>query len=267
MAGRRRADRAGRPKRRSPGAPTVARRETRRAFWALIATRRTSESAESEVGISTAVATRWFRQCGGMPPSYLGPSATPVSARYVSFVEREQLALLRVQGVGVRACARLLARAASTISRELRRNAVTRSGGFDYRALPAQWHAERAARRPRVAKLVAQPVLRAYVETRLAGLTSALRAGPIRGPSVRGTGRRPGRRQHRRWATAWSPAQIAHRLLLDFPDDPSMRISHEAICQAQYVQCRGALRRELTAYLRTGRPLRVPHARVRGRGK
>ncbi len=89
----------------------------------------------------------------------------------------------------------------------------------------------------------------------------------IGGPVIRWKGRRHGRRQHRRWARAWSPAQIAHRLLLDFPDDSSMRISHEAIYQALYVQGRGALRRELTTCLRTGRALRVPRARTRGRGK
>jgi len=80
-------------------------------------------------------------------------------------------------------------------------------------------------------------------------------------------GRRHGRRQPRRWARAWSPEQIARRLPRDFPDDDSMRISHEAIYQALYVQGRGALRRELTACLRTGRALRVPRARTRGRGK
>ena len=73
--------------------------------------------------------------------------------------------------------------------------------------------------------------------------------------------------QDRRWAQAWSPEQIANRLRVDFPDDESMRISHEAIYQALYVQGRGALRRELTACLRTGRALRVPRARTRGRGK
>src|SRR5438445_56914 len=83
----------------------------------------------------------------------------------------------------------------------------------------------------------------------------------------RTSGRRHGRRQHRRWARAWSPEQIARRLLRDFPDDASMRISHEVIYQALYVQGRGALRRELTACLRTGRALRVPRARTRGRGK
>ena len=66
---------------------------------------------------------------------------------------------------------------------------------------------------------------------------------------------------------AWSPQQIAERLRLDFPDDSTMRVSHEAIYQALYVQGRGALKRELTACLRTGRALRVPRARARGRGK
>src|SRR5437773_1305787 len=84
---------------------------------------------------------------------------------------------------------------------------------------------------------------------------------------VRQIGRRHGRRQDRRWATAWSPEQIANRLAVEFPEDESMRISHEAIYRALYVQGRGALRRELTACLRTGRALRVPRARTRGRGK
>jgi len=59
------------------------------------------------------------------------------------------------------------------------------------------------------------------------------------------------------------PEQIAHRLPVDFPDDASMRISHEAIYQALYVQSRGALKRELVYCLRTGRALRVPRARSR----
>jgi hypothetical protein len=88
-----------------------------------------------------------------------------------------------------------------------------------------------------------------------------------RGPHVHWNGRRQGRRQDRRWAASWSPEQIANRLKVDFPEDESMRISHEAIYQALYVQGRGALRRELVACLRTGRALRVPRARTRGRGK
>jgi IS30 family transposase len=66
---------------------------------------------------------------------------------------------------------------------------------------------------------------------------------------------------------AWSPQQIAERLRLDFPGDKTMRISHEAIYQALYVQGRGALKRELTACLRTGRALRVPRARSSRQGK
>ena len=75
----------------------------------------------------------------------------------------------------------------------------------------------------------------------------------VPGPNVPWHGRRHGRRQDRRWAASWSPEQIANRLKVDFPDDESMRISHEAIYQALYVQGRGALRRELVACLRTGR--------------
>ena len=170
-------------------------------------------------------------------------------------------------GHGVREIARRLRRAPSTISRELRRNAATRGGGLDYRATTAQWHADRSARRPKPAKLAVNVALRHYVQERLAGLVVAPDGAALRGPAVTWKGRRHGRRQNRRWATAWSPEQIARRLPLDFPDDGTMRISHEAIYQALYVQGRGALRRELTACLRTGRALRVPRARSRGRGK
>jgi IS30 family transposase len=89
----------------------------------------------------------------------------------------------------------------------------------------------------------------------------------VLGPVVRFNGRRHGQRVDRRWAKSWSPEQISNRLRVDFPDDDSMRISHEAIYQALYIQGRGALKRELVACLRTGRALRVPRARTRGRGK
>jgi IS30 family transposase len=194
-------------------------------------------------------------------------SQAPLSGRYLSFVEREEIALLRARGYGVRGIARRLHRSPSTISREVRRNAATRGGYLDYRALTAQWHADRRARRPKVAKLAVNDALREYVQDRLAGAVTKLDGTHLAGPGVRWIGRRHGRRQDRRWAMSWSPEQIAHRLHLDFPDDPSMRISHEAIYQALYVQGRGALRRELTACLRTGRALRVPRARARGRGK
>jgi IS30 family transposase len=163
--------------------------------------------------------------------------------------------------------ARRLGRAASTVSRELRRNAATRSGGLEYRATTAQWHAERAARRPKQAKLAFNAALQTYVEERLAGVAVAPGGAAVPGPAVPWRGRRHGPRKDRRWANAWSPEQIARRLPIDFPDDETMRISHEAIYQALFVQGRGALRRELTACLRTGRVLRTPRARTRGRNK
>jgi transposase, IS30 family len=256
---RRRSDRAGRARMRSPGRPSVARREDRQRFWAGVARGLTSEDAAAQVGVSPVVGARWFRESGGMPPL----SQAPLSGRYLSFGEREEVALARAQGGGVRAIARRLGRSPSTISRELRRNAATRGGGLDYRATAAQWHADRRARRPKTAKLAANAALRAYVQDRLAGAVAAADGAPVAGPAVRWIGRRHGRRQDRRWAAAWSPEQIARRLRVDFPDDAAMRVSHEAIYQALYVQGRGALRRELTACLRTGRALRVPRARSR----
>jgi len=264
---RRRSDRSGRGVSRSPGRPGVARREDRRRFWTAVAAGRSSEDAAVEVGVSPAVGVRWFREAGGMPPSTPARSSGPPSGRYLSFAEREEVALWRAQGHGVREVARRLGRAASTVSRELRRNAATRGGGLEYRATTAQWHAERAARRPKPAKLATNPALRAYVRDRLAGAVVAPGGAAVAGPAVPWRGRRHGRRQHRRWASAWSPQQISRRLRLDFPGDEAMRISHEAIYQSLYVQGRGALRRELTACLRTGRALRVPRARGRGRGK
>ncbi len=256
------ATQTGRPAMRSPGQPGLSR-EIERLFWVGIAVGQSSEAAAAACGASPAVGARWFRQAGGMSPIRLSPP----SGRYLSFADREEIALLRVQGLGVRAVAHRLGRSPSTISRELRRNAATRGGQLAYRASTAQWKAERAARRPKPAKLVENHRLRLYVQARLAGEVSAPNGRVVPGPQVKWVGRRHGRRQDRRWTTAWSPEQIAHRLRVDFPDDESMRISHEAIYQALYVQGRGALRRELTVCLRTGRALRVPRARTRGRGK
>jgi IS30 family transposase len=252
----------GRPAMRSPGRPPV-RREVERGFWVGIAAGLSSEEAAIACGVSGPVGARWFRERGGMPPIQL----TPPSGRYLSFAEREDVALLRGQGLGVRAIARHLGRPASTISRELRRNAATRSGRIDYRASIAQWKAELQARRPKVAKLAAADRLREYVQARLAGAIALTDGARVLGPKVRFVGRRHGRRTDRRWATSWSPEQISNRLKLDFPEDETMRISHEAIYQALFIQGRGALKRELVACLRTGRALRVPRARTRGRGK
>jgi IS30 family transposase len=237
--------------------------EKRRCFWGLIAAGLASEEAAVRCGVSMALGSRWFREAGGMSPVSLGRP----SGRYLSLEEREEIAILWAQGVGVCEIGRVLGRSASTISRELERNSVSRRGRLEYRALRAQEQAERRARRPKTAKLASHDELRQYVRDRLGGLVTAADGTLVAGPRVRWIGRRHGRRQDRRWARAWSPQQIAQRLLVDFPDDESMRISHEAIYQALYVQGRGALRRELTACLRTGRALRVPRARARARGK
>ncbi len=243
----------------SPGRPTVAWREDRVRFWAAISRGAATEDAAVEAGVSSPVAFRWFRHAGGVNPCL--PSS--VSGRHLSFVEREDIAIFRAQGHGVREIARRLRRSPSTISRELRRNASTRTWRLEYKASIAQWHAERSARRPKVAKLLANERLRDYVQDRLSGVVrgpDGVVAGPV-GPEWKG--RNKPHRGDRRWVQGWSPEQVANRLRVDFPDDASMRVSHEAIYQALYVQGRGALRRELAACLRTGRALRVPRARAR----
>jgi IS30 family transposase len=187
-----------------------------------------SEDAGVAAGVSPAVGSRWFREGGGMPTV----SRAPLSGRYLSFAEREEVAILRAQEVGVRETARQLGRSPSTISRELRRNAATRGGRLEYRATTAQWHADRRAERPKVARLAANERLRDYVQQRLAGEITRPDGMAVRGPAVGWIGRRHGRRKDRRWARLWSPEQIANRLRVDFPDDGSMRISHEASYQA-----------------------------------
>lgn len=247
----------------SPGRPSTARREHRVRFWEAIAQGLSSDDAAAVVDMSSAFGARSFRNAGGMPPLKL----IPLSGRYLSFEEREEIALLHAQKHGVREIARRVGRAPSTISRELRRNASTRSNELTYRASTAQWHAERRASRPKVSKLVENDRLRDYVQDRLAGEIERPDGTPVQGPDVAFVGRRHGRRADRRWGNAWSPEQISNRLRVDFPDDESMRISHEAIYQALYIQGRGALKRELVQCLRTGRALRVPRARTRERGR
>lgn len=264
---KRRADRCTRDKVDSPGRPPVWRREHLRGFWQAIASGQTSETAAVFVGVSAPVGVRWFRTRGGMPPTHFTPSAYLPGDRYLTFTERENIALALAKGHTIRAIARQLGRSPSTISREVRRNAATRSGALDYRATTAQWHADRASRRPKRCKLLSNPALRNYVQDRLAGMIITNGGVHLVGPPVQWKGRRAVHRQHRRWSTAWSPEQITRRLRLDFPEDPTMRISHEAIYQALYIQGRGALRRELSACLRSGRALRMPRERTRTRGK
>jgi IS30 family transposase len=246
---------------RSPGAPAL-RREIERLFWKQIATGITSEKAAEAVGVSQPVGTRWFRYRGGMPLFM----SNPISGRYLSFAEREEIGLLSARDISLREIARRIGRSPSTVSRELRRNAATRGGKLEYRASVAQWKSELIARRPKPAKLVTNPRLRCYVQDRLEGKIRDADgheiAGPRQAPFI---GRNKPHRGDRKWVKGWSPEQIANRLQIEFPDDESMRISHEAIYQALYIQGRGALKRELVSCLRSGRALRVPRARAQAK--
>src|SRR6478609_3921999 len=134
---RQRAIRAMRGQMWSPGRPSVARREDRVRFWQSIAAGVSSEDAAAVAGVSQAVGSRWFRQAGGVPPI----SVAPVSVRYLSFAEREEIEILHARRVGVGGIARRIGRSASTLSRELRRNASTDSHAVVYRATTAQWDA------------------------------------------------------------------------------------------------------------------------------
>ncbi|WP_443689931.1 IS30 family transposase [Nocardioides bruguierae] len=254
------ADRAIQPKRRSPGHPKF-QRHVEVAFWREIAKGALPIEAAAVAGVAPAVGQRWFRNAGGMAPFDLTFKPT---GRYLSFTEREEIALLRAQDKGVREIARAIGRDPGTVSRELRRNAAVRYGSAGYRASVAQWKADMSAKRPKPAKLVVNPRLRAYVQERLAGQISRPDGTPVAGPEVRTfTGLNKPHRKDRPWTLAWSPEQISNRLKADFPDDESMRISHEAIYQSLYIEGRGALKRELVWCLRTGRALRAPRERSR----
>src|ERR1019366_8443542 len=134
LSKRRRSERAGRAVMRSPGRPPGWRREHRQRFWAAIACGLSSDDAGVEAGVSPAVGVRWFREGGGMA----SVTQAVLSGRYLSFAEREEIALLRAKGLGVREIARRIGRSPSTISRELRRNAAPRGGYLEYRASTAQ---------------------------------------------------------------------------------------------------------------------------------
>jgi len=195
------------------GAPRVVRQR----FWDLVRSGVSPREAAVAVGAPRG-GDRWFAAAGGVTAN--GPG--PVSGRYLSLAEREEIAVGVAAGKPVRQIARELGRAASTVSREVGRNGP-REG---YRAVRAQALAEVRARRPKTAKLAGNEELRGWVQGKL--------------------------------DRKWSPEQVSRRLAAEFPDRPEMRVSHETIYQAIYVQSRGALRRELAACLRTGRALRKP---------
>ena len=145
--------------------------------------------------------------------------------RQLSLAEREEVSRGLEGGASYRAIARRLGRAPSTVCREVNGN----GGPYRYRACRADEAAYTRARRPKDTKCRQCPRLRTQVESLL----------------------------HARW----SPQQISARLGVDHPHDPEMRVSHETIYRSLFVQMRGALRKELTACLRSGRTRRRPHGR------
>lgn len=100
--------------------PNAGRREHRQRFWLAIARGLSSENAAAAAGVSSVVGARWFREGGGMRTV----SVEPLSGRYLSFIEREEIAIMRARGCGVRHIAGELGRSPSTISRELARNST-----------------------------------------------------------------------------------------------------------------------------------------------
>jgi len=192
-------------------------RVVRERFWDLVRSGLTPRDAAAVVG-STDGARRWFGVAGGVKGN--GPG--PVSGRYLSLAEREEIALGLARGESYGVIGARIGRPASTISREVARNGPRGR----YRAVRAQALAELRGRRPKQAKLAGDAGLRGWVQGKL--------------------------------ESKWSPEQVSARLAAEFPDRPEMRVSHETICQSLYVQGRGALRRELVKSLRTGRALRKP---------
>jgi transposase, IS30 family len=200
------------------GGRPPAPRDARVRFWEGVRAGLGPGQAVTAAGLDWR-AQRWFAEAGGVKAN--GPG--PVSGRYLSLAEREEIAVGVAARKPVRQIARELGRPASTVSREIRRNS---SGTGLYRAMAAQHRAEVRARRPKEAKLAGNEELRGWV------------AGQLR--------------------KRWSPEQISRRLAAEFGDRPEMRVSPETIYQSLYVQGRGALRRELAKSLRTGRALRKP---------
>ena len=195
------------------------RPEVIQPFWAALQAGEFISAAAESVGTYRVKGRRWILAESGIRPR----RGRGLKGRCLTFSEREEIALGRARGESVRCIARQLRRSPSTVSRELSRNG-DRHG--EYRATVAHALAWQRAARPKPAKLWVNQRLREIVEDLL----------------------------ERRY----SPEQIAGRLRVKFPADPEMWVSTETIYQSLYVTSRGALRRELTKCLRTGRKLRHP---------
>lgn len=191
----------------------------RRRFWVVLRREGSGRAAAPLVGLSTTAANRIVADAGGV-----SPDLRELSGRRLSLSDREEIACGLAAGQSMRAIAAELGVAPSTVSREVKRG--TTSTWRPYRATSAQAAADLRAARPQLSKLAEDERLRDHVQGEL---------------------------EKRR-----SPEQISRRLVVDFPDDPRMRVSPETIYRSIYVQGRGALRRELAVCLRTGRAVRKP---------
>ena len=214
-------------------------------WWRLVAVGWTLEEAAAECGVALSTARHWFVKAGGVIPRRARPgqnrdTSPEPSYRRLSIEERESILEGMSKKHSIRAMAKDLGRAPSTISREIAKNLHHQRYGTPAKRGPkvtkpwrysphiAQQRADRRAREHApAAKLATNLPLRKQVQDRL-------------------------KLNH-------SPEQIAARLRVEFFDDAEMRVSHETIYQSLYVQGRGGLSRELTKHLRTGRSLRKPH--------
>lgn len=188
-------------------------------FWAGMQAGEFITGAVAPIGTSRRTGRRVLLEAGGVRPR----RGRALKGRCLSFAQREEIAVLRAQGQSLRQIAAVIGTSPSTVSRELKRNSQP---GVPYRATTAHVMAYERASRPKSAKLHMNLVLRAKVEADL--------------------------------KKKYSPEQISGRLRRQFPDDLEMRVSTETIYQSLYVQSRGALKRDLTACLRTGRAVRRP---------
>jgi len=219
-----------------------------RQFWGHIRDGVAPGEAGVAVGVSMATGWKWFAHAGGVRPKF--PGEGPRKRPRMTLDERVEIEVGVKTQESIRSIARRLGRAPSTIMREINgkafcygryrarhRFAAQWHGGWDpkprYRATGAQARTQERARRPKAGKLAVNERLHDEVQTRL-------------------------KDNH-------SPEQIARRLMMDFPDDVEMRVSHETIYRSIYVQGRGSLRRELHTCLRTGRALRKPQRRAEQR--
>jgi IS30 family transposase len=195
--------------------------EEQREIWDRLEAGENMSTVGRALGRGQSAICMFVARTGGVRPK----EASPRSARLLSFNEREEISRGLANHESLREISRRLGRAPSTISREVERN----GGVTKYRAALAEKGTRERGRRPKVAKLVQCPRLRRVVEAKL--------------------------------KRKWSPEQIAAWLPGAYPSNPEMRVSHETIYMSLFVQGRGALRRELTTCLRSGRAMRRPRTR------